>query len=99
MVRAILHLGWKVVIVTGREEKFRDITEKWLERHLGNYDRLHMRRDGDFRSDVIVKRELFESQIQSAYEVQFVVDDRDRVVEMWRHELGLVCFQVGDGDF
>jgi hypothetical protein len=99
VVKAILHLGWKVVVITGREEKFRSITERWLKRHLDRYDRLYMRRDGDFRSDAIVKWEIFETQIRNSYDIQFVMDDRNRVVEMWRRELGLTCFQVQDGDF
>ena len=32
------------------------------------------------------------------YNVKFVLDDRNRVVEMWR-SLGLTCLQVADGDF
>jgi len=33
------------------------------------------------------------------YFVEFVVDDRQQVVDMWRRTLGLTCVQVDYGDF
>jgi hypothetical protein len=99
VVTALLRLDWKIVIVSGREEKFRDVTEEWLDRHLEAYHALCMRSNGDFRSDEIVKFEIFESYVRNTFDVQFVLDDRNRVVNMWRNKLGLTCFQVQDGDF
>jgi len=32
------------------------------------------------------------------YHVEFVLDDRNQVVNFWRY-LGLTCFQVAEGDF
>ncbi len=61
-------------------------------------DRIFFRRAGDFRADDEVKREIWKEHIQPHYRVLFVVDDRDRVVRMWREE-GLVCLQCAPGDF
>ena len=36
--------------------------------------------------------------IKDKYQVDYVLDDRNQVVEMWR-SLGLTCLQVADGDF
>lgn len=57
-----------------------------------------MRPEGDIRKDSIVKREIFENYIRDYYNIQFVLDDRNQVVEMWR-SLGLKCLQVQEGDF
>jgi len=57
-----------------------------------------MRSDGDYRADQVVKEELFRNQVEPKYDVIGVIDDRDKVVTMWRR-LGLVCFQVAQGDF
>jgi len=57
-----------------------------------------MRKTGDSRKDSIVKREIFEEHIKGKYRIQFVLDDRNQVVEMWR-QLGLTCLQVAEGDF
>lgn len=87
-----------VIFVSGREDKFRPETLKWLEMHNIAHLGLYMRETGDFRKDNIIKREIFYQHIKLYYEVLFVLDDRDQVVKMWREE-GLVCFQVAEGNF
>lgn len=37
--------------------------------------------------------------IKDKYAVDFVLDDRNCVVDMWRKKLDLACFQVNYGDF
>lgn len=73
-------------------------TEKWLRGNDITYGMLLMRPEGDIRKDSIVKREIFENYIRDYYNIQFVLDDRNQVVEMWR-SLGLKCLQVAEGDF
>ena len=57
-----------------------------------------MRKDKDFRPDNEAKKDLYEEYIKDKFEIEFVLDDRDRVVKMWR-ELGLRVLQVEEGDF
>ena len=87
-----------VLLVSGREVRYREQTERWLSKHEVTYDELHMRTTGDNRKDTIVKQEIFEAEVRPRYRVQFVLDDRNQVVEMWR-SLGLTCLQVAEGDF
>jgi predicted kinase len=91
-------LGYHVLLVSGRSEDCRAVTEAWLEDNLVMHERLWMRASGDNRNDAIVKRELFDKHIRHDYDVHFVLDDRNRVVDMWRG-LGLKCLQVQPGDF
>lgn len=90
-----------VVFLSGREDKWREHTRRWLN---GNLDTapaegmLLMRQAGDMRSDSIVKEEIFWSDIAPKYNVKLVLDDRNSVVKMWRR-LGLTCWQVAEGDF
>ena len=88
--------GIKILLCTGRREKDRAETVKWLEQHGVNYHELILRPDGDRRSDVIVKREMLADLDKS--KILFVVEDRSGVVEMWRSE-GLVCLQCAPGEF
>ena len=88
----------KIILVTGRMEKYSAETEKWLRVHNVHYDILHFRKDEDFRPDQAVKEEIYIEKISPAYSVLFVIDDRSKVVEKWR-ELGLVCLQCDKGDF
>ncbi len=91
--------GYQILLVSGREEKFREPTIRFLEKHNITYHQLWMRKSTDYRKDAIVKSEIFERLIQGKYYIEFVLDDRNQVVDMWRQELGLNCFQVNYGDF
>ncbi len=88
----------KIILVSGREDKYREQTLKFLTKYNIRYLKLLMRKTGDFRNDAIVKKEIYENYIKDKCNVKFVLDDRNRVVEMWR-SLGLTCLQVADGDF
>jgi len=88
----------RVIIMSGRENKDREPTVRWLRKYGVDFHRLFMRSTGDHRNDAIVKQELYEQEIAGKYNVDFCVDDRDRVVDLWR-SLGLTCFQVAEGWF
>jgi len=90
---------YQILLVTGREERFYQPTVRFLEKHAIPYHRLWMRKTKDFRKDAIIKREIFDTEIAGKYFIQFVLDDRNQVVEMWRKELRLPCFQVDYGNF
>lgn len=92
-----------VIIMTGRDAAYREDVEKWLTDLVmweqgHDYDAMYMRPEGDTRNDAIVKNELFEQHIAGKYNVDFILDDRQRVVQMWRAK-GLKVLQVADGDF
>lgn len=87
-----------IILLSGRDGSCRKETIKWLEDYEIPFDDLHMRQAGDNRKDHLVKRDLYDYHIEPYFEVQFVLDDRDQVVDMWR-SLGLKCLQVERGDF
>lgn len=88
-----------IILVSGRQEKSREVTEKWLKANNIPYNFLYMRHTGDIRKDSIVKKELYDKYIKDSYYVMFWLDDRNQVVDMVRKELGLLCLQVYYGDF
>lgn len=89
----------ELILITGRNEQYRKVTEDWLKKHgITHYGALYMRRQNDRRKDYAVKREIYDSHIKDKYKVIFVLEDRDQVVHMWR-KAGLACFQVAYGDF
>ncbi len=87
-----------IIFVSGRNDKFREVTRKWLDDRGFKIYPLFMRKDGDFRKDSIFKKELYDNEIKGKYNIEFVLDDRNQVVEMWRQQ-GLTCLQVAEGDF
>jgi hypothetical protein len=93
----VLHdSGIQIILCSGRSEEHRDETVKWLAEQGVNYHDLLLRKDHDRRSDTLVKREML--AVIDKSKVLFVVEDRSRVVEMWRSE-GLVCLQCAPGEF
>lgn len=96
--------GYKVILLTGRHEEHRQVTEEWLEANDVQYDELYTRMEYDVDEkgkrldDAIVKKRLYETHVKNRFNVKFILDDRNRVVDMWR-SLGLKCLQVADGNF
>lgn len=88
---------YEVIIVSGRPTDFCGIkTEEWLDKWRVPYDHLLMRDRGDMRPDTIVKKEILD--LLPKEQIQFVIDDRKSVCEMWR-ENGLYVIQVAEGNF
>ena len=87
-----------IIFCSGREDKFREKTIDWLTKNGLGGEVLLMRKTDDLRNDAIIKKEIYDAEIKGKYNVLFCLDDRDRVVNMWR-EQGLTCLQVAEGDF
>lgn len=87
-----------IILLSGRDEKYRSQTAQWLKKHGIIYKELYLRPDDDKRKDTIYKKEVYDRYIKNKYDVLFVLEDRTQVVEMWRNE-GLICLQVAPGDF
>ena len=84
--------------VSGRDEKFHDVTTKWWESQARvGWDEFYMRPEGDERPDDVIKAEIYENHFRGRYNIAGVFDDRGRVLRMWRSK-GLTTFAVGDTD-
>ena len=88
--------GIRIILCSGRSEEHRPETVQWPADKGVNFHELILRRDGDRRSDAVVKREMLAGLDRD--KIPFVVEDRSRVVQMWRSE-GLVCLQCAPGEF
>lgn len=98
LVTDAVNRGDVILVVSGRDDNCKDVTEAWLDSSQVIYDEIHMRVTGDKRKDSIVKSEIFDREIAPRYNIRYVLDDRNQVVEMWRQR-GLKVLQVADGDF
>ena len=82
------------VVLSGRDAAYKQDLVDWLDKHDFPVDEIYMRKVGDVRNDAVVKNELFEENIRGRYNVDFVMDDRPRVVRMWQQK-GLKVLNVG----
>ena len=89
--------GYEIVIVSGRSDRTKEATERWLEKYGILYDRMIMRKRKNFKPDNELKERWLEKYLDPD-NIHVVVDDRQRVVDMWRRN-GLDVFQVANGNF
>lgn len=106
VIRKFARDGHQIIFMSGRSREHEEPTRRFLKQHgfvLADEDPrsgalLHMRAERDTRKDSIVKQELYEQHVAGKFNVEFCIDDRDQIVDMWR-SLGLTCMQVGEGWF
>jgi hypothetical protein len=112
VVRALFLQGKEGIFMTGRPEMCRDTTRAWLHHYVCLEETeypfrsecwcrfpLIMRPKGDYSPDEDFKYRAYKEFIEPHHVIEGVIDDRDKVVKMWRERLGLVCIQVAPGNF
>lgn len=99
ILNSLWSCGYEIMLLTGRNERVRDQTEKWLIEHNIRYHHLIMRPHGDHRDDTIVKLEqLYTFLEENDVDIQTIFEDRRRLVVAFR-EAGYHVCQVDEGDF
>jgi FMN phosphatase YigB (HAD superfamily) len=99
-----LSLRHDIILLTGRPEKYRFMTERWIDLCGldGFYNELIMRPDGDWSPDYQMKIDALERKFgdkQAVLDnVWLVIDDRESVVEGLRN-YGLTVLQPATGGY
>ena len=84
-----------VCFVSGRPDTYRKETEEWLSKYYPDYNVLLMRRRHDMRPDDDIKEEILNKYFDKS-KIDLVIDDRPRVIRMWR-KYSLNVLDVGGG--
>jgi hypothetical protein len=82
--------GGTVVLLSGRSASAKGKTISWLYHHGIAYHQLHLRPVGNFEHDWEFKQRFITQYPPSP--LTMVLEDRQRVVEMWRSH-GYLCLQ------
>lgn len=93
LLKSIKSSGLSIVLCSGREGTMKDKTIDWLSNHSIPWDGFYIRGIKDYRNDDIIKSELLDQILEDGWNPIAVVDDRPRVVRMWRSR-GLYVFDV-----
>jgi hypothetical protein len=80
------HLGWDILIVTARSEKYRRQLDWWLaDNNIHSDVAPFMRGAKDQRPDVKVKKDILDV-IRQKWAVGIAVDDNPSVIDLWKRE-------------
>jgi hypothetical protein len=75
-------LGFAILMITGRQERWSFLTALWMKEHNIHYDELYMRRNSDARPDAQVKAGILKS-LSGRYSVSLAIDDNPSTVPVW----------------
>ena len=83
VVNVLIALSWNytIILLTGRNERYRHLSEQWLHDQDIQPDCLLMRKDDDFRPDYVMKSDVFD-EIEQQFEVLGAFDDNKDVLRM-----------------
>lgn len=87
LITEVRNLGFKIIIVTARSDKYKKITDMWLAINEVECDQILMRPYLDQRNDVEVKTSMYKF-LEGKFDIQIAVDDRQELVDNWR-KLGI----------
>ena len=86
---------YKIVIITARPERNRELTTQWLIDNKIHYDALYMRKSVDFRKSPQVKSDLLDKAIADNYNPVYAFEDREDCFEMFLQR-GVFAMKVGE---
>jgi len=89
----------KILIISGRPntKEIYQQTLFWLKKNQIPFDKLFLV-DREGLPDAENKKFFYQTKIKNKYYIDFILEDRNSVVKMWR-EIGLVCFQVAETNY
>ena len=84
--------GFKIIILTGRPDSIKEVTENWLDKYGIEYDELYMRTKREYYTKAhIFKKRIYEMYIKD--DVMCAYDDDEEIIQMW-NDLGISAFKV-----
>jgi hypothetical protein len=94
VLKALCAEGHRIILVTGRPEKYKHITNLWLASHSIPYDALYMRsKEYMYISNAEIKNMLLQKLKQDGFNPQLVFEDNPKAIEMWNKN-NIVTLQV-----
>jgi hypothetical protein len=90
--------GRAVLIVTARSDEYGTHTAYWLDGQGVEFDKMYMRKSGDYRQDSTVKSEILEQIKKDGYNVVRAYDDNPSIWEVWE-QAGIETVRVAGFGF
>ena len=74
--------GHPVLITTARSQEYAEVSQRWLHENGITFDNYYCRKQGDFRPDYEVKKDIFD-EIDKDYFLVHAVDDNPAAIKNW----------------
>ena len=84
--------GKKIVFITGRPERFRKPTLRWLSRYFDFELNVFMRGNGDIRHKKLVKKDIFTENFNSE-QIYIAIENDFELIGLWK-SLGLQVKEI-----
>jgi len=81
-----------LIFLTGRPEKYREMTQDWLSEYFDEGFSLLMRKDGDLRNKIEIKEEIFYESFERA-QIKVCFENDCELIKLWK-KLGLNVIDV-----
>jgi len=75
--------GREIIFLTGRPERYRDSTEKWLKQYFNFPLRVVMRPNDNKKNKLLTKKEMFDQNF-NIDEIFYVIDNDEDLLNMWK---------------
>jgi hypothetical protein len=94
LINSLSSMGNWIIALTGRTEKFRQLTLNWFIKHHIDIDELLMRPDDVFLKNAEMKVKLVQDRFDGNFkDINFIIDDNeDTVLEFFK--LGITTLQI-----
>ena len=89
--------GKEIVFLTGRPERYRNVTTEWLKRYFDFEIKLLMRKNKDHKNKLIIKREIFELNF-NVKDIFLIFENDKELIAMWE-DIGANIFDVNESDY
>ena len=84
--------GKKIVFITGRPERFRKPTLRWLSRYFDFELNVFMRENNDIRHKKLVKKDIFTNNFNSE-QIYIAIENDLELIDLWK-SLGLQVKEI-----
>lgn len=94
LINILSSMGYSIIGVTGRNEKFRQLTLGWFLKNRIDLDELLMRPDDNFIKNAELKMMLVKERFTGKYnQIHFAIDDNEEACVAYL-ELGITTLQI-----
>lgn len=78
----LFQIGIEIHILSGRTSNFQELSESWLQKNNVGFTSVTLRDKNDYRTDVIVKREMFHKIANK--NIKLAIDDKLSLRNLWK---------------